>query len=135
MTEIVAREVAENEFNRFCDDMDIDRDLSKMDEDDTKGFNDNKELIVNAIMDGRLVLNDDSEPVYTPKRGKDSNPLTFREPTGATFMAMDRKKSGQDVGKMIALMDEITRSAPGTCSRLKGVDFKVARSIVTLFLA
>ncbi len=135
MTEIVAREVAENEFNRFCDDMDIDRDLSKMDEDDTKGFNDNKELIVNAIMDGRLVLNDDSEPVYTPKRGKDSNPLTFREPTGATFMAMDRKKSGQDVGKMIALMDEITRSAPGACSRLKGVDFKVARSIVTLFLA
>ena len=135
MTEIVAREVAEEEFNRFCDDMDIDRDLSKMDEDDTKGFNDNKDLIVNAIMDGRLVLNDDSEPVYTPKRGKQDNPLTFREPTGATFMAMDRKKSGQDVGKMIALMDEITRSAPGTCARLKGVDFKVARSIVTLFLA
>lgn len=135
MTEIVAREVAENEFNRFCDDMDIDRDLSKMDEDDTKGFNDNKELIVIAIMDGRLVLNDDSEPVYTPKRGNAASPLTFREPTGATFMAMDRKKSGQDVGKMIALMDEITRSPPGTCSRLKGVDFKIARSIVTLFLA
>lgn len=135
MEHIIAREVAEQEFNRFCTDMDIDNDISKMDEDDQKGFLNNKETLITAIMDGRLTFNDESEPVYTPKRGKFDNPLTFHEPTGASFMAMDRKKSGQDVGKMIALMDELTRSAPGTCSRLKNVDFKVAQSVVTLFLA
>ena len=134
MEPIIAREVAEDEFNRFCDDMDIDRDTSKMDEDDTKGFNSQKENIIAAIMDGRLIINEESEAVFSPKRGKFDNPLIFREPTGATYMAMDRKKSGQDVGKMLALMDDLTKSAPGTCSRLKNVDFKVAQSIIMLFL-
>lgn len=131
----VAREVAEQQFNRFCADMDIDHDTEKMDEKDAEGFTKHRETLLVAMMDGRLVLNDDSELVLTPKRGRVQNPITFREPDGATFMAMDRKKNGQDMGKLIALMDEMTKSTPGTCSKLKNVDFKVAQAIVTLFLA
>lgn len=134
MTEVLAREVAEEQFNTFCDDMDIDRDVSKMKEKDAEGFEEQKEIIIGAMMTGRLFLNDDSEPVYTPKRSSIANPLTFREPTGADLMAMDRKKSGEDVGKMFALMDSITKSVPGTCSKLKGPDRKVAQAITVLFM-
>lgn len=131
---VLGREVAEAEFDRFCDDMDIDTNIEKMDEDDAKGFNTQKELLVVAFMDGRLSLNDDSEPVYKPKRKGFDNPLTFREPSGADQMAMDRKKSGQDVGKMFSMMDSVTKSVPGTCSKLKGPDLKVAQAIMFLFM-
>lgn len=134
MTQTIAREVAEQQFDQFCEDMDIDNNVEKMDEDDAKGFNTQKELIIVAMMDGRLVLNDDSEPVYTPKRKGFDNPLTFREPSGADQMAMDRKKSGQDVGKMFSMMDSVTKSVPGACSKLKGPDLKVAQAIMFLFM-
>lgn len=134
MTEVLAREVAESEFDRFCDDMDIDSDIAKMSEEDAKGFNSQKEILIKAFMDGRLVLNDDSEPVYTPKRSGFQNPLTFREPTGADLMAMDRKKDGQSIGKMFSMMDSVTKSVPGTCSKLKGPDLKAAQAVMSLFM-
>lgn len=135
MTEIVARDVAESEFDRFCELMDIDRDTNKMAEDDAKGFNENKEILIKAITDGRLVISEDGEPEYTPKRGDFPNPLIFKEPNGGTYAAMDRQKSGNDVGKMLALMDAMSRSTPGTCAKLANVDFKVVRAIAILFLA
>lgn len=131
---VIAREVAEEQFKQFCEDMDIDDNVEKMNEEDSKGFDQNKEVLIEAMMLGRLVLNDDSEPVYTPKRSGFANPLTFREPSGADLMAMDRKKNGQDVGKMFALMDAVTKSVPGACSKLKGPDFKTAQAIMVLFM-
>lgn len=135
MTELVAREVAEMQFDKFCDDMAIDTNVEKMKEADADGFNENKEIIIAAMMSGAIILNDDSEPVFTPTRKGFPNPLTFREPSGADLMAMDRKKSGEDVGKMFALMDSITKSVPGTCSKLKGPDLKTAQAIMVLFMA
>lgn len=136
MTEIVARDVAESEFDRFCDSMDIDHDTSKMTEEDAKGFNEQKEYVVKAIMDGRLVIASDGKPEYTPSH-EDSprNTLVFHEPNGGTYAAMDRQKSGNDVGKMLALMDAMTKSAPGTCAKLTGIDFKTSRALTVLFLA
>lgn len=134
MTEVIAREVAEVEFNRFCVDMDIDNNVEKMNEKNAEGFLELKETLISAFVDGRLVLNDDSEPVYTPKRKGIDNPMTFREPNGADLMAMDRKKDGQDMGKFFSLMDSVTKSAPGTCAKLKGPDLKVAKAIMSLFM-
>lgn len=129
------RDVAEQAFEQFCVEMDIDHDVSKMDEKDAEGFNENKELIISAFMDGRLQFNENQEPELTCQRSKIDKPLVFREPSAADYMAMDRKKEGQDVGKMISLMDSVTRTANGTCSKLKGRDFKIAKAIMTLFMA
>lgn len=135
MTEYkVSREAAETEFNAFCDALDIDRDVESMNEADQKGFESNRERLVLAIMKGDLVFNDQSLPVYTCRRSDLPNPLTFHEQTGADLMAMDRKKDGQNIGKLLALMDSLTKSAPGTASKLNGVDLKVCTAIVTLFL-
>lgn len=134
MEPILAREVAEQQFYKFCDDFDIDRNTEKMKPEDAEGFNEQKEILIAAFMDGRLELNDASEPVYKPKRPGFPNPLTFHEPSNADLMAMDRKKSGEDVGKMVAMMDAVTKSLPGTCSKLKGPDRKVAQAIMVLFM-
>lgn len=135
MTEYkVARDVAEEEFNTLCENVDIDNDTEAMSEEDQKGFEEQKAKLIRAIMRGTLTFNEDGLPVYTPMRSKIDNPLTFHEQTGAHLMAMDRKKEGQNVAKLLSLMDAMTKSAPGTCSKLEGADLKTCMAIITLFL-
>ena len=130
----VAKEVAEQDFERFADAMDLDVDTSKMDEDDRKGFQVQKDRIVSAICSGALYVNDNGEPVFTPQRTKDAGEITFHEPDGAALMAMDRKKKTEDIGKLYATMGEMTKTSAKTFSVMKMADLKVCMAISTLFL-
>lgn len=132
---VLGREVAEQHFNDFCEEMDLDNDPNALSEDEAKSFNENKEMIVSALMSGRLTFSDNWEPTLNCERSGISQPLIFREPNAADYMAMDRQKSGKDVGKMISMMDSVTRSTPGTCAKLKGKEFKIAQAIMVLFMA
>lgn len=132
----VAREVALDDFNNFCEAMDIDNNVDEMSEEDAKSFQEPREVILKAVMSGNLTFNDDHEPVYAPRNSpKVAGPLTFREPNGADYMAMDRKKDGQNFGKMWAMADSLTRSAPGTIANLRNRDLKVVQAIMQLFMA
>lgn len=131
----VAREVAQDEFNRFCDSMDIDNNTDAMTEEDAKSFEEPKGVIIRAIMEGSLLINDDGEPEYTPKNSPKVGNLTFREPNGADYMAMDRKKEGQNIAKMWTLAESVTKSSPGTIANLRNRDLKVVRAIMQLFMA
>lgn len=135
MEEKISREVAELEFNRFTDAMDIDVDTSKMDEEDTKGLNQLRDRVVGAIMNGSLTINDDGEPTFSPRRSRNTDPITFYEPTGATLMAMDRKKKSEDMGKLYVAMADMTKTTPATFSSMAMADLKVCIAVVTLFLA
>ena len=42
-------------------------------------------------------VNEDGEPVFAPQRTNDAELLTFHEPTGASLMAVDRKKKNEEV--------------------------------------
>lgn len=130
----IAKEVAEQEFERFADAMDLDVDTSTMDDDDRKGFEQQKGRIVSAICSGSLVINDNGEPVFTPQRSKDAGPITFQEPDGAALMAMDRKKKSEDIGKLYATMGAMTGTNAKTFSGMKMADLKVCMAITTLFL-
>lgn len=131
---VVAREVAEAEFDRFVEAMDIEASTADMDAEDKKGFNEQKDRIVKAVMSGALIINDNGEPVYTPARTKDADALTFHEPTGASLMAMDRKKKTEDVGKLYATMGDMTKTHANTFSKMKMPDLKVCMAVTTLFL-
>jgi len=131
---VVAKEVAEADFERFAAGMDLDVDPSGMDAEDRKGFEQQKSKVVGAIQSGALVINDDDEPVFTPQRTKDAKPITFHEPTGASLMAMDRKKKAEDIGKLYASMADITGTHASTFSKMKMPDLKVCMAITTLFL-
>lgn len=134
MKEVIAREVAEAEFDRFVEAMDIEASTADMDAEDKKGFLEQKDRIVKAVMSGALIVNDNGEPVYTPARTKDADALTFHEPTGASLMAMDRKKKTEDVGKLYATMGDMTKTHANTFSKMKMPDLKVCMAITTLFL-
>lgn len=134
MTDKIAKEVADQEFNRFVESMDLDVDPADMDAEDKKGFDQQRDRVIAAIQSGALVINDSGEPVFTPQRTKDADVITFHEPTGASLMAMDRKKKTEDIGKLYAAMGEITKTHASTFSKMKMADLKVCMAITTLFL-
>lgn len=131
---VVDKETAEAEFNRFAEMMDLDLDVTTMDEDDKRGFESQKSKVVNAIQSGALVINDQGEPVFTPQSLDDAEPITFYEPTGATFMAMDKRKKNEDMGKMMSMLGDATKTHPSTFSRMKNRDFRVCQALLSLFL-
>ena len=126
-------ETATAEFQRFVDAMDLDVDESTMDEEDKKGFEQQRDKVINAIRAGSLVVSDEGEPIFTPQR-TEGKAITFHEPTGASLMAMDRKKKTEDVGKMYAAMGDITRTHASTFSKMKIADLKICMAVATLFL-
>lgn len=129
----VAKEVAEAEFERFLESMDLDADPSTMDADDAKAFDEAKRTLVRAIERGSLVVDEKGQPIYTPQLG-DIGAITFYEPTGASFIAMDGKKKDQQMAKMFAVMADMTRKPAATFSKLTMRDFKICQTLVTLFL-
>lgn len=134
MTEKVAKEMAEAEFSRFAYMMDLDIEPDSLDEEDRRGFETHKRRIVNSIISGAMVVNEAGEPVFTPQRVSDAKPITFREPTGAALMAMDRKKKNEDMGKMFATMASVTGEPSKTFAAMKQPDLRVCIAVVSLFL-
>lgn len=130
----IAKDVAEQEFARFVEMMDLDVDPAGMDDEDRKSLDTQKRRIISAIESGALIVSDEGEPTYTPQRTKDAEPITFYEPTGASLMAMDRRKKNEDIGKMYALMGDITKTDAKTFARMKMADLKVCQAVTTLFL-
>jgi hypothetical protein len=121
----IAQEMAEAEFDRFASEMDLDIDVDLMDAEDLTAFLKQKRRFIAAIMDGSLVINDDGEAVYTPRKSGDIQPLTFHERTGASTMAMDGKKKGHDVAKTYAVMADLTKTHSSTFAKMKGIDIMV----------
>jgi hypothetical protein len=130
--EVVALEVAEAEFDRFLESMDLEVDFSTMDEDDRKSFESNKRKFTRAVQRGQLCVNEKGEPVYKPISG---DVITFHEPTGATLMALDTVKKGADVQKSFAAMAEMTKTPRSVYAQMPQRDLAVCQSVFVLFLA
>lgn len=127
-------EVAEQEFARFVDKMDLDVDDSMLNEEDKGALITNRRRFIRAIKKGALVVDEDGVPTFTPVKSENKNPITFFEPTGASLMAMDRKKEGADVGKMFAIMADFTKQNQAVFASLLTSDLNVCMAISTLYL-
>ncbi len=132
---VVVKEQAQADFDQFVEKMDLDLDTEDMDPEDRTQFEKQQKKILKEIMRGNLVINDNGEPVYTPHRTDGvTDPITFYEPNGAVLLMMDKKKAGQDVGKMYAIIGAMTHQNAAIFSKLKGTDYKVCSAIASLFL-
>lgn len=129
----VATEVAEAEFARFTEAMDLDTDIERMDGDDQAAFKNQKRRVVRAIEDGHLVVDDKGQPIFTPQLG-DTSPITFFEPTGASLMSMDKKKANENVAKVFATLGDMTKTSAARFSAMKGRDVKLCQALYLLFL-
>ena len=130
----VDKETAESEIERFALAMDLDLDTSEMDEEDRKALDQQKRVLLLSIQKGNLVINENGEPVFTPTKGENREPLTFFEPDGASFMTMDKMKKNHDVAKMYGIMADMTKTHSKVFAKLKHRDNKICQAIVTLFL-
>lgn len=132
----IAPEVAEAEFQRFAEAMDLDVDTSRMDVEDLSAFNKQKSRILRAMESSALVVNEKGEAVYTPQRpeSKHRDAITFHERTGASLMAMDGKKKGHDVAKTYAVMGDMCKVHPGVFAGLAGPDIKVCEALFALLM-
>lgn len=128
---VVATEVAAAEFARFCEQMDLDVDTKRMDAEDLKTFESAKHKLVREIERGSLTIDDKGQPVY---RTSDGVTVTFYEPTGASFMAMDTKKKDQNVAKMFAVLADMTKLDQSVFAKMKNRDSRICQTIVALFL-
>lgn len=129
--EDVAHEVAEAEFRRFVEAMDLDVDPEQMDADDRREFIEQKRVFLRAVRRGRLRVDDKGQPVFTPKTG---DPLVFHEPDGAALMEMDRAKDGKDVKKAYILLSGITKTSVARFSKMRNRDLKICQAILAFFM-
>jgi len=130
----VAPEVAESEFDRFVEAMDLEVNKEGMDAEDRQSFDNAKAIFLRAVMAGSLVVNDDGEPVFRPTTVEGAEPITFHEPEGANLMAMDTQKRTHDFGKIHHFLAGITRTNPKRFAQMKNRDLKVCHAIAGLFL-
>lgn len=133
--EPVALEVAENEFKRFTDAMDLKLDPDSMSRKDRTDFFALKQTILDALQSRHVTINDDGEPVLHPKSGDDKTPITFHEPTGGTFSSMDLVNEKHKVAQLRQLMASMTKQPVKRFNALKQRDLKVCDALLLLFLA
>lgn len=133
----VDKETANQFFENWAIDMDIDIDKSKMDDEDIAGFENAKMKVINAIMRGHLVFNEDGEAVYTPYRKKSKKcgeAITFYERTGETLLAQDGKKKNAEVKKTYAVMAQMTKGHPSDFVNMAGADLGVCMALFMLLM-
>ncbi len=134
---VVPQDVAEDEFARWAETMALTPkfDESLLNDEEVADLRSSKHTVLCAIMDGRLVVNENGDFVFTPSDvGSDGRlgAMVFGEPTMAQLREANREKSKIDQqNKLIALM---TNKDATVLSRMRSRNFRVCGAIVGLFL-
>lgn len=133
----IDKETAEDEFQRFCDDWEIDSDTSGMSEDDQTGFESQKSQIVKAIRLGRMIINNDRTLTYIFSDFSDKNKgeeIIIKRPKGSSYMEMDGFKDNQLIRKTYSVLAAMTGKEVRYFSNIDGGDLKPLQAVITLFL-
>lgn len=132
----VARDVAEQEFEKFLDGNGL-KVPQKMNAADRESFENSKERIIEAMMSGSLVIEErdgDVAAVFTPVASRDKTPLVFREPEGAAIIAMDAERPEHGIRKGVTFLALMTGQDKSRFAKLKLRDWKVVDALGGLFV-
>jgi len=134
----IDKETAENEFNSFCDNNEIEHDESAMNDDEKTSFNAIKKRFVKACMDGRVEV-DGTSLKYTISKfapeGFRGDVLTLKRPGGHAFSAMDGYSDTKSIARQTAFMSAMAGREIKYFSKIDGSDWKFIQDISTLFLS
>lgn len=138
----VAKEVAEQEFDRLCQAWRVSTDTESMSTAPAKtkdgdgpseleAFEEIKSKVVRRIMLGSLTVDESGIPTYTPPipSGK---PLTFRKLDGAILISSGRKKN--DMEKIADMIAGMTQKPPVEIAKLDAPDLLFCGTLISLFL-
>jgi len=130
---------AEEEFEKICDNWEIDIDISEMNEDEKVDFEGIKRRIIKAIRLKRLFCNDDGDTLsYTVSKKSceySGDVLTIKRPKGEASLSTDNYKIGKDAHKSFSYISAMVGKPVQYLSKLDGIDMKVIQSFVQLFLS
>lgn len=133
--EVVALEVAEAEFERFIDAMDLAPSAFKQDDGNIEIYESAKKTIIDAIMRGHLTVDSEGQVVFTPQVG-DTSPMTFYEPTGKSKMMGDYTKEGHNFKRMYTMIAQLTKQdGIARFEQMKQRDLVVVEAMFALFFA
>lgn len=136
--EIVNRETAEADFDRFAEAWCLDTDIGSMEEEDRDSFVALKRRLVSTIIAGKLaVAGDGEELAYTLRFPKTDGitVLTCNVPPGSALVALDRHKDRQNMTKLNTYLAAMCKTNPAVFVQMDGRDLKVIQAIATIFLA
>lgn len=127
----IEKEVAQNEFERWASAWRIEIDESELNEEDAQSLNEQRSKIVKAIERGYLTVSEDgTELVLNTNKGD----VTFKEPTGAAYLAMDQHKN-KNMASSFGFMGAMTGTPAKYWSSVRGADLKIAQAVTAIFLA
>ena len=133
----ITNEMAEEEFNSWCELNGVDCDESLMSEEDRDAFKPLKNKIIKAIKDGRAVI--DGEKIeYTLSdkyEGKMAGlKIVVDSPTAKLFMGTDGYKETQHIRRMQGAMSALTGLDIGDFAKMNIPDWKFFQAVCVLFM-
>jgi len=131
----LGKDVAESELRRFMSSMRLIFTVKDMDAENRDQFDLNKKRIINALLDGRLVIDQDGVPVYSPRDSDDHDPIKFPRPKGGDFMQADLIKANHNVTKTVKAMAATTHQTMERYQAMESTDFFVCQAIHSLYMA
>ena len=136
MSEKIAQEVAEVEFERFAEIWDIDSDVGVMSLEDKAAFNAYKSRVVKEIRMGVAAIREDGKVLYNlkyPREGGALEALTF-DVTRSNKTIMDGFKEREQTKRAAAYVGTLTGQPVKTILGLDPRDQKFGEAVAVLFL-
>jgi hypothetical protein len=134
----IDRKTAEEEFNRFCENNEIENIESSMEEEEKTTFNDIKERFIKVCCEGRAEV-DGTSLKYTiskfSKEGFKGEVVTIQRPGGAAYSAMDSTKDRENVKRLNCFLSAITGKEVSYFTKIDGKDWKFFNAVAQLFLS
>lgn len=131
MSEVVSPEVAQADIERVVSALELDISQENLNDDEKKSASSTLAALTRAIVSGKMSVDEEARIVLHAPSGN----LVFNHPTGATFMAMDRRKDHEKMSKMVAVMSSLTGKEAVFFSKMRASDFKLCSEVVSLFLS
>lgn len=130
----ISREIAEQDFDRILRAARIKWEIYSMMA--GRDGDVDRAIIIDAIMDGRITVNDDGFPtVYTESENEKLKEIKiFRRSTRGEKLAMDRVKDGHNIAKQDAVLAKFLGLAPAMLQLLEDRDYNLIDCLWTIFL-
>ena len=132
--QVVGDDVAEAEFNRFISALKAKLNLNKLKSKQRADFEDNKAIVLDALKDGSLRVDDKGQPYYTPACDFPSGPIRFKKPKGKTLMAGNGLGEDAGIERSFKMMAQLTGQTPIHLEELDLDELEVPLAVMTILL-
>lgn len=132
VNERLGEDVAEAEFKRFAAALRAKVNVSRMNDAQRDDFETNKRIIIDALRDGALVINEKGQPVYKPQCDFPTGPIVFRKPSGKTLMAANGLSENDGVRKTFKMLAELTHQNEPDLVALDMADLAIPMALVAV---